>query len=107
MQLTNSQVLKLWQSAVNVRERVWRCRRRPKFHLTQEVKVVTREPDMGSWTYMDECRKERMGQKGIIVDMDALPDNDVPEKYSNYSYRVRFLSGKEIIFAEEHLTRVR
>jgi hypothetical protein len=107
MQLTKGQMLKRWQRAVNYRERVWLRRRKPKFHLAQEVKVVTREPDLGSWTYMDPCRKERKGQRGIIVDMDSLPDSDVPEQYSNYSYRVRFDGGREIVFSEEHLTRAR
>ena len=107
MNLTKKQMLKFWQRAVYLRIHSWNKRRQPKFKLTQIVQVVTNEPDMGTWTYMDSVRRERKGKRGIIVDMGALPDSDVPEKYSNYDYSVMFPDGKTIVFTEEHLTRAR
>ena len=106
MTLTKKDMLLYWERAVNNKMRVWALRCRPKFKLMQTVKVVTKEPSMGTWAFMDELRKQRRGQMGIIIDIEALPDVDVPLKYSNYDYRIKFRDGEAIIFVEEHLMKV-
>ena len=107
MKLTRNQMLKYWRFAVRWENHTHLCRRKPKFLVGQTVRIITKEPYMGSWTYMDDVRRIRKGQTGIIIGMSSLPDKDVPERYSNHSYDVRFKDGCTIYFAEEHLTRSR
>ena len=107
MHLTKKQMLTRWKRVVSANIRVWTLRRKPKFHLTQVVQVVKKEPDLGQWAYMDAVRKERKGEKGLVVGIDSLLNKDVPEQYANCSYRILFKDGREICFSEEHLTRAR
>lgn len=74
----------------------------PKFALGKKVKIVTDEPDLGRWTWMDDIRKERKGSVGRIIGRDYIGDS---KGYSPFTYDILFDDGAKITFVEEHLEK--
>ena len=103
MTLKKFQILDYWQDAVYTKLNVHNLRYDPKYKVGQGVRIVTKEPDLGTWAYFDDIRKRRMGMRGIVVDIEALPNNVTPPQYSNYSYKILFPDWSTITFQEEHL----
>jgi len=103
-QLTEKQLINYWNKSL--KKRMHHLRTTPKFKAGQQIKIKVQEPDLGSWTWMDECRLKRKGKIGTIIDIEWLPNEEVPKQYSNFSYTVLFQDGRKISFVEEHLIQL-
>ena len=93
-----------------------------KFIEQDLVTVVEEEPSLW-YTYMDTIRKERQGRTGRVMAIESQTFNKEDLEYhylgrdpkttidkvskdweeTEYSYRVRFTDGREIVFTEKHL----
>ena len=98
--MTKQEILDLWNKTVIEKLNI---SSRPKFRLGEKVKIVTNEPELHSWTWMDDVRLERKGNVGIIVNMEYIKDH--PTFVSGIDYYVRFKDGHNICFVEEHLEK--
>lgn len=104
MKLKRKQIIDLWnKSALKATRKPFSEKRIPKFRLGDTIKIVTIEPDLGNWTWMDECRKEKKGIEGIVIDIGYV----LTEVHSPFDYKILFEDGKEIVFVEEYLKKIK
>lgn len=98
--MKKDELLQLWNKTIINKLNIPYGDPKPRLSLGEKVKIVTDEPDLCGWTWMDGIRKERKGKSGYIVDVDYLRQI---KNFSPFSYRIRFSDNKEIVFVEEHL----
>lgn len=96
----------------------------PSFWPGDIVEVVTNEPDLGRWAYMDPNRKRLQGCYGYVESREASHPGDVPPGLNIHSYTVRFskfdmplpgwkdkvpdhIQGTRIVMPHEYLRLIR